>query len=511
MQGYTHTQRMSGGSRSSIQKEELVSKRTKIIAAVVVLLAVAGAAAFFFMRSQGTGPEIDTATVSETNLGVTVSASGKVQAGARADVYPPTVGTLAEVYVTDGAQVKAGDKLAVMDTAPMEVQLAQAEAGLAQARSAQNNVGAQAVSSSDIAAAKANVAASKAAWEAAKKAAGNVSAQGPSSADIAAAKAAESAALMTYNNAKAAYDAAYAMYGSTSPTTTVAAAQKQQAYAGYLSAQSTVDKLESTTVSPAQAQADAGAAQAYAGYLAAVSQLKKSQAADPASQKSAAAAAVSSAAQAVALAQANLDNATLVAPLDGIVFFNAVGTPGADGKIPQASAGSAVAPQSAPFSVVNLNGATFTAEVDEADIDRLEVGMKATVTLDAFAGKDFKTTVVRIKSAAQPTATGGTVFPVEIAMTDTGKNVLIGMKGDATIEVSSIPSAITIPLEALFNENGQNFVYKVVSNKLVRTDLTVGATTDVEVEVLKGLKAGDVVALSGPTQYTDGMTVRVKN
>lgn len=488
-----------------------MSKRTKIIIAVVVLLAVVGVAAFFLLKSQGTGPTIKTATISQTNLGVTVTASGKVQAEARADVYPPTAGTLAEVYVSDGATVTAGDKLAMMDTAPLEAQLAQAQAGLAQAQSARGNIGAQAVGSSDIAAAKANVAATKAAYNAAKKSAGNVNSQGPSSQDIAAAKAAEDAAQATYENANATYVLARDTYGSTSPTTTVAAAQKQQAYAGLLSAKATVAKLNSTDLRPAQSQANAGAAQAYAAYLGAISSLKKAQAADPASQRAAADAAVTSAAQAVSLAQSNLDNATLVAPLDGVVFFNAAGAPGSDGKMPQAAVGSAVAPGAAPFSVVDLEGAAFTAEVDEADIDRLKVGMKATVTLDAFSGKEFKTTVVRIKPAAQPTATGGTVFPVELAMSDTGQNILIGMKGDATIEVSSIESALTIPLEALFNENGQNFVYKVVSGTLAKTDITVGATTDTEVEVLKGLKADDVVALSGPTQYTDGMAVQVEN
>ena len=494
-----------------MMKEERVSKRTKIIAAVVVLAAVAGFAAFFFMRSKGTGPEVSTASVSQTTLGVTVSASGKVQAGVRADVYPPTVGTLSEVYVADGAMVKAGDRLALMDTEPMEIQLAQAEAGLAQARSVKNNIGAQAVGSSDISAAKANVAASKAAYEAAKKSAGNVSSQSPSSADKAAAKAAEAAAHTSYDNANAAYQAANIAYGSTSPTTTVAAAQKRQAYAGWLSAQATVSKLEATNLAPAQAQANAGVAQAYAAYLGAASQLKKAQAADPASQRAAADAAVTSASQAVALAQSTLDDATLIAPLDGVVFFNPLGAPGSDGKTPQAAPGSAVAPQAAPFSVVDLEGATFTAEVDEADIDRLKVGMKATVALDAFSGKEFKTTVLRIRPAAQPTATGGTIFPVELAMSGTGQNILIGMKGDATIEVSSITRALTIPLEALFNENGKNFVYKLVSDKLAKTDITVGATTDTEVEVLKGLVAGDVVALSGPTQYTDGMSVRDKN
>ena len=108
-----------------------MSKRTKIILAVVVLLVVAGAAAFFYMRSQGSGPEVKVVTVAKTDLGVTVSASGKVAAGLRADVYPPAAGTLDEVFVVDGQKVVAGDKLATMDTGPLELQLDQAKSGLA--------------------------------------------------------------------------------------------------------------------------------------------------------------------------------------------------------------------------------------------------------------------------------------------------------------------------------------------------------------------------------------------
>ncbi len=194
------------------------------------------------------------------------------------------------------------------------------------------------------------------------------------------------------------------------------------------------------------------------------------------------------------------------------MFFNATGAPGADGKTPLPAAGAAVAPQAAPFSVVDLGGSTFIAEVDEADIDRVNVGMEADVTLDSFPGETFSTKVTHISSAAQPTATGGTIFPVELAMTDTNQSILIGMKGDATVKVSSIPSALTIPLEALFNENGTNFVYRVDGGtKLVKTTITIGAQTDTDVEVIEGLKKGDVVALASPTTYTDGMTVTVKN
>ena len=107
-----------------------MSKRTKIIIAVVVLVVIAGAAGAFALRAGGSGPEIETATVAETNLGVTVSASGKIQAGSRADMYPPTAGTLAVVYVSDGATVTAGQKIAKMDTGPLELAVKQAKAGL---------------------------------------------------------------------------------------------------------------------------------------------------------------------------------------------------------------------------------------------------------------------------------------------------------------------------------------------------------------------------------------------
>ena len=58
-------------------------------------------------------------------------------------------------------------------------------------------------------------------------------------------------------------------------------------------------------------------------------------------------------------------------------------------------------------------------------------------------------------------------------MTDTGKTILLGMKGDATIQVSAVEGALTIPVEALFNQNGQNYVYKLVGTKLVQTNITL--------------------------------------
>ncbi len=446
-----------------------MSKRTKIIIAVVALVVVAGVVAYLFLGSKGSGPEVETATVTKTELAVTVTASGKVEAGVSAELFPPAAGTLADIYVSDGETVTAGTKIAVMDTAPLELQVEQAKAGLAQAQAQLKNVGA-AGGSADVKAAQSALTAANASYNAAL--------------------ASQSAAKTAYTNAQNAYSAAKSVYPSNSPTVTAAYAAQQQAYAGYQSAKAGV------------AQAQAGVDQAKAG-------LARAKAANNGASRSAAQAGVASATEALAVAEQALEDATLVAPIDGIVVFNA--TASAAGVGPKPAAGSPVSPASAPFTIVDLGALKFSAEVDEADVDRVKAGMKAKITLDSFPGEEFVSTVARVNPTAQPTATGGTVFVVELSLDDSGKSVLLGMKGDATIEVSSVGAALTIPVEALFSEGGTDYVYVVSNNKLAKTEITTGATTDTEVEVLSGLNEGDVVALSGSTQYTDGMSVRVKN
>ncbi len=160
------------------------------------------------------------------------------------------------------------------------------------------------------------------------------------------------------------------------------------------------------------------------------------------------------------------------------MLFNPLGSPGADGQILKATAGAAVGPQSAPFTVVDLTAVRFTAEVDEADIDRVKAGMNGEVRLDAFPGETFNSKVVEVRSAAQQTATGGTIFPVDMALDDAGKNVLIGMKGDAEISVSSVGQAIVIPVEALFDQNGNSYVYVVRNGQLDKTNIKTGAVTE---------------------------------
>lgn len=482
-----------------------MSKKARIIAAVAALLVVAAVAAYALVGAKGSGPEVETAKVTKKELAVRVTASGEVDAGVRADVFPPAAGTLEEIYVSDGASVTAGQKIALMDTGPLELQVAQAKAAQSQAEAQLESIEQQKPGTADLTAAKANVSAAYGGYLAAKKALAGIGTQAPSAAQLSAAAASTQLALDAYTAAKTAAEAL--------PASATLAAARDQAYVAYLTAKAGEEKLTSVDLSSAKVQAQAAVQQAYAAWKGAQAQLAKLRNADTDEARAAAEAGIRQASEALSIAQKALDDATLVAPIDGTVIFSAPGAAAAalGGGGGKPTKGSAVSPQSAPFSVVDLSALRFTAEVDEADIDRVKVGMHALVTLDAFTGVEFETTVVRVNPVAQATATGGTVFEVELSLGDTPRDVLIGMKGDAQIEVSSREGALTVPIEALFSEGGTDYVYVVSGGKLKKTVITVGATTDTEVEVLSGLDEGQVVALSGSVQYADGMAVRQKS
>ena len=493
-----------------------MSSKTKIILAIVILVVIGGCVAFTVIGANSASAEVETATAQKEGLEVSVTAAGRVETGVSASVYPPAAGVLAGVEVEDGDQVKAGAVIATMDTDLLEAQRLQAEAALAQAESQLAAVNEQNPSSEDIAAAQASTDAAWAGYQAALVALDAVDGQAPSATDIAAAEAATAAAYSGYQLAAATYEALKASIEASSSPSPEAIAElaatetaKDQAYAGYLQAKSAEEMLKGYNGEATEAQAKAAADQAYAGYLGAKAQQAALEGLNLSSSRAAAQAGVDQARHALILAEDALANYELTAPIDGVVFFNPTGAPGADGSTPMAEEGSSVAPQSPPFTVTDLNGLRFTVSVDEFDISRVKIGMPAEIMLDGFPDRSFDSTVSAIKVAAQLTETGGSAFPVHFSLAGSDEKILIGMKGDARIEVDMVPDAITVPVEALFDEGGTTFVYLIEDETLARTEVEVGRLTETQVQIISGIQEGDPVALSGPIELVDGMRVKV--
>lgn len=177
-----------------------------------------------------------------------------------------------------------------------------------------------------------------------------------------------------------------------------------------------------------------------------------------------------------------LQYATLITPIAGIV--TRIDTPVAGVNI----AATDLFVVSDPSSIV------FEAEVDETDIGRVQQGKAVEVTLDSYPDDVFTGTVSRIDFTATTTSSGGTAFLVDIALPDNSNlRFKPGMNGDAEIILKQKENALTVPTEAIFQEDDKNYVYVLEANKPVKKEVQTGVESISRTEITNGLVENEVI------------------
>lgn len=120
----------------------LRTSRSRIATAAIVTLAVVGLGTFGAMRVSANAPEkaaaplpeVDVATVVPQTVTDWQSYSGRLEAVEKVDVRPQVSGTIVAVNFKDGALVKKGDVLFVIDPRPYQAEVDRAAAQLAAAQ-----------------------------------------------------------------------------------------------------------------------------------------------------------------------------------------------------------------------------------------------------------------------------------------------------------------------------------------------------------------------------------------
>jgi HlyD family secretion protein len=72
-------------------------------------------------------------------------------------------------------------------------------------------------------------------------------------------------------------------------------------------------------------------------------------------------------------------------------------------------------------------------------------------------------------------------------------------------------NALTVPREAIHQDDGKRFVYQIVDGELKRRDVQTALSNLTRMEITQGLTEGALVALGGDEQQVlkPGMSVRV--
>lgn len=158
--------------------------------------------------------------------------------------------------------------------------------------------------------------------------------------------------------------------------------------------------------------------------------------------------------------------------------------------------GQTVSSIDAIAQIVDTSEIYFDTDIDEADIGKIKIGLRAKITLDADEDTVYEGSIAQIFPQTKTTTSGATVVTVRIKLDTFSTNFINGLSGEAAIILKSVKNATTIPLEALRDDNT---VFVQTKDGLRTVKVTSGISSDTDVEITKGVREKERVLLNPPS------------
>ena len=467
------------------QESKPVNQRARIAVTTLLVITVLVIAAWQWQKvenAKANPPEYTTTPVSRGDLVLTVTGTGNLEAGTLTDVAFSTAGTVAEVNVKAGDEVKQGQILAVLDGLE-ELQLEVETQTLAVASAEKELASLQSSGDRLLAEAQIELSSAEAAYEEARD---NLHQKG----DGRCAKSLTEDYYYTYLAAKLAADEWRNIYedGSGYGTDYVLEhlnpllENENQAYLNwkYCEGYSEQEILES----------EAALSTAEAAYHLAKSNYAEqaNNAGIPIESLELAQMELDNAQKSLAAAQHKLAGATLIAPKDGVITSVAA--------IEGETVGTDVF-----IEIADLYHPVVKIQIDEVDLQNISNGCSAEVQFDAIPDRVFKGEVSQISPALVTVFDFDTIsglINLEDQSTASGKILPIGLNALVDLHCKRADDVLYVPLEAVnYAEDGGAFVY-VLDNQgeAQKRAITTGLETITSIEITSGLNEGEQVITS---------------
>lgn len=240
--------------------------------------------------------------------------------------------------------------------------------------------------------------------------------------------------------------------------------------------------------------------------------------------------------------QTQLRDTVITAPISGVVIKKSVEV----GEL-VASAISGFAQGTELITIADLSRLVVRVRLNEVDVSQIWLGQPAEVLVDAVPEKVFEGTVSKIAPAAldrlltrQQTGTTQIQteaevawFDVEVRLHNTDTRMKIGMSASVDIVAKRIKNALTVPLDALLEEDGSFYALVVTDQNIAeqvhkpvlagrldelripeakvqtrKMKVRLGVRGEAKTQVTAGLSEGDVVLVKPPKRR--GFEIRTK-
>lgn len=155
-----------------------------------------------------------------------------------------------------------------------------------------------------------------------------------------------------------------------------------------------------------------------------------------------------------------------------------------------------------PIALMIATSRTIEAKISEENFAEIKKGQTATVRFLGYGAFLYKGSVSKILPTADPTTQR---YVVHLTVDIAPEKLVPGLTGEVSILTGSHDNALLIPRRALRGSG----VFVVNDNRVSFRKIETGFTDLNEVEVVSGLKEGDLVVVDQLDKFRDGDRVKV--
>ncbi len=183
------------------------------------------------------------------------------------------------------------------------------------------------------------------------------------------------------------------------------------------------------------------------------------------------------------------DNYKITAPVDSALVAQINGT---EGSVILNNNNNATE----PFIVlVDTDSFWFEAYVEDVEALKIVPDMKAYINLEAYPNKEFEGRAIFVSPVAEVDSNDLATYKVIIAVDKVEEQLLSDMFGSANLVSKEVRDVLTISSAAVTNKQGKQFVIVKTDGGFEEKEVKIGFTNGKKVEVISGLKVGEVVVI----------------
>lgn len=159
--------------------------------------------------------------------------------------------------------------------------------------------------------------------------------------------------------------------------------------------------------------------------------------------------------------------------------------------------------QNAAYVITGVDNKKISFYVPENVLRNIEIGQSITIEKDK---KLYKAVVTRKNDSLNP---GESLFKVEAAIGGADADFISGTRLNIRTSVDKRDNVLTVPIGALYYDDGKPFLFVAENGKAIRKDVETGISNETSIQIVSGIDENANVITSWSSSLKDQTAIKV--